>query len=148
MTGPQDGNQQRAAEVAPVLYEAMTRGLRLWGDLDEPGRAVWTAHATALLPLVDAAEARGRAEVAAKVKELHRPWYEVGGEPQEHTVTVPCYKDDCVCEGEGHDSLACAECQWTDGDLYGYAVWPCPTIRALAALLAASSSVEQAGDAR
>jgi hypothetical protein len=81
------------------------------------------------------------AAALTRVAALHRPWYEVSGVQYEHAVLVPCYEfadcdgdfeHDCpASDGDGHEVPACAECQWTDGDLTGYQRWPCATRRAL-----------------
>ena len=97
---------------------------------DYPFLAALIVAAVNALPGLLAA-VREQADAIDKVRGLHRPWYEINGVRHEHTVTAPCYEDDCACDGEGHEVPACSECRWSDGDVDGYLLWPCPTARLL-----------------
>lgn len=84
------------------------------------------------------------------VLDKHVPWYEVNGLRHDHSVVVPCtefadcdgdeHRDCDASDGDGHEVPACSECRWSDGDLDGYLLWPCPTVRAIAAALTGKSS--------
>jgi hypothetical protein len=107
---------------------------------DETVRGSWRSTADALLagPVAPLLAAQAAVE---RVRALHRPWYEINGVRHEHTVTVPCsefagcdgdgHRDCDASDGEGHEAPACSECRWSDGDVDGFLLWPCPTVRAL-----------------
>jgi hypothetical protein len=132
------------AEVSDEDLMAANRALRYQLDADDAFRV-----AAEIAAERRRADEREQALVAA-VEELHRPWYEVDGVRHDHTVNVPCYEfagcdgdvhHDCdASDGDGHEVPACSECRWSDGDVDGYLLWPCPTIRTVRALLAAHTA--------
>lgn len=88
------------------------------------------------------------ASLAERLRELHKPWYEIQGVRHDHLVIVHpddlakighehvcrigSTWDNCDPENEEHQALACIECRQTteDGDP-AYPIWPCATIRAV-----------------
>lgn len=90
-------------------------------------------------------EAKALAATVQRVRELHRPWYEIDGVRHDHCVAVGnddvpadhiCRTggwDACLPDYEEHYVLACVECrQNTEDGEHGSPLWPCDTIRALA----------------
>ena len=82
------------------------------------------------------------------VRDLHVPWYEIGGVRHDFTVisygpdNLPadhdCDAANCLDrddpESTEHQVLACSECRGTNpeyDDLTCHPFWPCPTIKAL-----------------
>lgn len=86
--------------------------------------------------------------LAAKLRELHKPWWEHNGvRHYQYCVTVgePRQGHECITEGidqcriednpddSEHSDLACVECRpsYSDSDEPGWLYWPCPTIALL-----------------
>lgn len=89
------------------------------------------------------------AGLAARILELHRPWFQAGGTRVEHRVTVcvddaaelpaghECVRDEdrllrCFPEEGEHQVLACVECRCVTEDYDPTSrLWPCPTALAV-----------------